>query len=562
MHVVPNSIPDVEGFVTSLVRNVPGAVYRCDVDADFTMQLIGDEVERISGYPVDDFIGNARRSFDSIIHEDDREGVHRDVARALASGDPYVLEYRIVTASGDVRWILDRGLHAVDAFGRQCLDGIIFDVTRRRVAEEARLRSEAAAARAAELEASRARIIDAADEARRRLERDLHDGAQQRLVAASLALRVAERRLADSPQDAAMMLVRARTELEAGLEELRELARGIHPAVLTDHGLTDALHALAERVALPVRIECRVAERLAPGRDRALLLRDGGDHERRQARGRDAREGAPPARRGRRGARGRRQRQRRRAPRGRDRAERARGPARGPRRDARGRVRGGRGDGRARDRPGRALTGRRQPHDLGQPFELREMAIHRREADLLAPGGDELAHGLGDALGRPADRAALGEPGPAVHLVEHRGHPPHADPLVVLDGEVHALGDGECSGSRPAWASASRMTRIWRAESSADDEPAPIQPSPRREARRRAGCGRRGTRPARTAGSASAPASAREKRRSSPSNETSSPLHSARMTSTPSTRRRTVRSVGKPRAATCSSAARRGRPRR
>ena len=84
MHVVPNSIPDVEGFVTSLVRNVPGAVYRCDVDADFTMQLIGDEVERISGYPVDDFIGNARRSFDSIIHEDDREGVHRDVARSAS----------------------------------------------------------------------------------------------------------------------------------------------------------------------------------------------------------------------------------------------------------------------------------------------------------------------------------------------------------------------------------------------------------------------------------------------------------------------------------------------
>ena len=268
--VVPHSIPDVEGFVTSLVRNVPGAVYRCDVDADFTMQLIGDEVERISGYPVDDFIGNARRSFDSIIHEDDRAGVHRDVARALANGEPYVLEYRIVTASGEVRWILDRGLRAVDAFGRQCLDGIIFDVTRRRVAEESRLRSEAAAARAAELEASRARIIDAADEARRRLERDLHDGAQQRLVAASLALRVAERRLADSPQDAAMMLVRARTELEAGLEELRELARGIHPAVLTDHGLTDALHALAERVALPVRIECRVAERLAPPVETAL----------------------------------------------------------------------------------------------------------------------------------------------------------------------------------------------------------------------------------------------------------------------------------------------------
>jgi PAS domain S-box-containing protein len=270
MPVAPHSIPDVEGFVASLVRNVPGAVYRCDVDAAFTMQLIGDEVERLSGHPASDFIGNARRTFESIIHPDDREHVHREIAIALAADRPYVLEYRIVTESGEVRWILDRGLRAVDAFGRECLDGIIFDITRRRVAEEARLRSEAAAARAAELEASRARIIAAADEARRRLERDLHDGAQQRLVAASLALRVAERRLADSPQDAAMMLVRARTELEAGLEELRELARGIHPAVLTDHGLGDALHALAERVALPVRIECRVPERLAPPVETAL----------------------------------------------------------------------------------------------------------------------------------------------------------------------------------------------------------------------------------------------------------------------------------------------------
>jgi PAS domain S-box-containing protein len=270
MPVAPQSIPDVEGFVTSLVRNVPGAVYRCDVDEDFTMQLLGDEIERITGYPVSEFIANVRRSFDSIIHPEDRDRVHREVHEALDANEPYVLEYRIVTATGEVRWITDRGLRAVDAFGRECLDGIIFDVTPRREAEEARLRSEAAAARAAELEASRARIVAAADAARRRLERDLHDGAQQRLVAASLALRVAERRLAENPDNAAMMLLRARRELEAGLDELRELARGIHPAVLTDHGLPDALRALAERAALPVRIDCAVAGRFDAGVEIAL----------------------------------------------------------------------------------------------------------------------------------------------------------------------------------------------------------------------------------------------------------------------------------------------------
>jgi PAS domain S-box-containing protein len=264
MPVAPQSIPDVEGFVRSLLRNVPGAVYRCDIDEAFTMRLLGDEMERIAGYPARDFIANAHRTFESIIHPDDRAGVHRDVHEAIAADEPYALEYRIVTAAGEVRWILDRGLRACDAAGRGCLDGIIFDITMCRLAEEARLRSEAAAARAVELEASRARIVAAADEARRRIERDLHDGAQQRLVAASIALRVAERNLTDAPIEPVMLLARARRQLDAGLEEVRELARGIHPAVLTDRGLPAALRALADRAPLPVRIRCGLSERLAP----------------------------------------------------------------------------------------------------------------------------------------------------------------------------------------------------------------------------------------------------------------------------------------------------------
>src|SRR4051795_10906743 len=145
MSVAPQSIPDVEGFVRSLLRNVPGAVYRCDIDEAFTMRLLGDEMERITGYPARDFIANAHRTFESVIHPDDRAGVHRDVHEAISAGEPYALEYRIVTAAGEVRWILDRGLRACDATGRGCLDGIIFDITRRRLAEEVRLRAEAAA---------------------------------------------------------------------------------------------------------------------------------------------------------------------------------------------------------------------------------------------------------------------------------------------------------------------------------------------------------------------------------------------------------------------------------
>jgi PAS domain S-box-containing protein len=107
----------------------------------------------------------------------------------------------------------------------------------------------------AELEASRARIVAAGDDARRKFERNLHDGAQQRLVSLSLALRLAESRLRASPAEAEKLLEGAREELAQALEELRELARGIHPAVLTDRGLEAALEALAARSPLPVEIE-------------------------------------------------------------------------------------------------------------------------------------------------------------------------------------------------------------------------------------------------------------------------------------------------------------------
>jgi signal transduction histidine kinase len=105
-----------------------------------------------------------------------------------------------------------------------------------------------------ELEASRARIVAAGDEERRKLERNLHDGAQQRLVSLSLSLRLAQGRIESDPQGAHDLLEASREELAQALEELRELARGIHPAVLTDRGLAAALDALAARSPLPVEI--------------------------------------------------------------------------------------------------------------------------------------------------------------------------------------------------------------------------------------------------------------------------------------------------------------------
>jgi PAS domain S-box-containing protein len=251
------------------MENVPGAVYRCEVDADWTMRGIGDDIERITGYPAAEFVGSAGRSFSSIIHPEDRARVHEECGVAVAADRPFALEYRVARASGGWAWVLDRGVRTVDRDGHEWLDGIIFDVSDRRTAEEALRRRDAEAARIAELQASRERIVAAADDARRKLARDLHDGAQQRLISALLRMHAAERRL-PAGSDGLAMLREARAELDAGLAELRELARGIHPAVLTDHGLSAAVRALALRCAVPVEVHDELEERLAPACETAL----------------------------------------------------------------------------------------------------------------------------------------------------------------------------------------------------------------------------------------------------------------------------------------------------
>ena len=114
----------------------------------------------------------------------------------------------------------------------------------------------------AELRSSRARLVEVAATERRRLERNLHDGAQQRLVSLSLFLRLAQGKVPTDPDGAVELLTQASDELSRALEELRELARGIHPAILTDRGLEPALQALVTRSPVPVTVAEAPDERL------------------------------------------------------------------------------------------------------------------------------------------------------------------------------------------------------------------------------------------------------------------------------------------------------------
>jgi len=119
--------------------------------------------------------------------------------------------------------------------------------------ENARLQAELSA-QLTEVRASRARIVEAGDAERRRLERDLHDGAQQRLLGVRLALQLARGRIADGDGSVDDLLTEADAEVGDALEELRALARGIHPAILTDEGLAPAIAALARRASVPIEL--------------------------------------------------------------------------------------------------------------------------------------------------------------------------------------------------------------------------------------------------------------------------------------------------------------------
>ncbi|MDT0267621.1 sensor domain-containing protein [Streptomyces sp. DSM 44915] len=118
--------------------------------------------------------------------------------------------------------------------------------------------------RIAELESDRVIVTDTASADLRRIERDLHDGAQARLVALAMDLGLAKEKLTQDPEAAARMVDEAHGEIKLALQELRDLARGIHPAVLTDRGLGPALSAVATRCTVPVTIDIDLDQRPAP----------------------------------------------------------------------------------------------------------------------------------------------------------------------------------------------------------------------------------------------------------------------------------------------------------
>jgi signal transduction histidine kinase len=200
------------------------------------------------------------------------------VAKVLRSGSPQRVDHYAAT-SGDLAETLQRSGYRASVAAPVTVGGGLWGalavgtrsdepVPRRleqRLCDFAELVAQALANADAreQLAASRARLVEAGDAERRRLERNLHDGAQQRLVSLSLDLGIVDATLEKDPTTAREVLAGARDQLAQGLDELRELARGIHPAVLTERGLGPALEALANRAPVPVELTDLPAQRLA-----------------------------------------------------------------------------------------------------------------------------------------------------------------------------------------------------------------------------------------------------------------------------------------------------------
>jgi PAS domain S-box-containing protein len=234
-------------------RAMLDAALDCVVTMDHNGRVVdfNPAAERCFGYRASEVAG---REMAELIVPPELRGRHRrGLARYLASERPVLLDRRVeitgMRADG-TKFPVELAITRIDVPGPPTFTGYLRDITDRKAAE-------------AELRASRARIVEAADAARRRLERDLHDGAQQRLVELGLDLRMARSRLGDDPERAHELLDAALGDLNDASRELRELARGIHPAALTEGGLRPALEALAARSSLPSQLVAVPDERFA-----------------------------------------------------------------------------------------------------------------------------------------------------------------------------------------------------------------------------------------------------------------------------------------------------------
>jgi PAS domain S-box-containing protein len=248
-----------EQRLQALIDSSPLALVEFGLDT--RIRLWNPAAERIFGWSREEMLGRGGLPMAPDSHRAESEQLFARVREGESVNDFETVRQR---KDGALVAVSIAAAPVRDASGQVVGNLVLYTDISERKAQEAevhRLNAELHV-RLDELAASRARIVTAGDVERRRLERNLHDGAQQRLVALALSLRVALAKLDSDPAAARAALTDATDGLALALEELRELARGLHPAVLTNHGLRAAVEMLASRAPIPVEIADIPEERL------------------------------------------------------------------------------------------------------------------------------------------------------------------------------------------------------------------------------------------------------------------------------------------------------------
>lgn len=233
--------------LSTLLSNLPGMVYRCRNDRDWTMEFASEGCRELTGYAPEDLVGNRRTSYGRIIHRDDERLVFAAVQTALGEREPFELTYRIRTAGGAEKWVWERGRGIFSDQGELlALEGFVTDITGRRRAE---LERAEALGRERRAHAEFTRLLIASQETeRRRIAGELHDSLGQNLLLiknrAHLAL------TGRAPDPGARSQLEGIEELSAqAIAEVRQISQNLHPYQLSQLGLTRALEAMIDNAA-------------------------------------------------------------------------------------------------------------------------------------------------------------------------------------------------------------------------------------------------------------------------------------------------------------------------
>jgi PAS domain S-box-containing protein len=237
------------------LRDILKGAHEAFVSMDSTgrIRAWNPEAEGTFGWTESEAIG--RVLADTIIPTRYREEHRHGLERFLATGQGRLLDRRIeieaIHRDGH-EFPVELTISAVEVGDGHVFNAFLHDISERRIAELNAREREVAEARTAELRAAQRRIIEAADAARRQVARDLHDGAQQEFVNVVINLQRAQQKWTPEPDRARELLDRATEQAKYGIDELRELAAGIHPLLLTTRGLLAAVEALADRIPIAV----------------------------------------------------------------------------------------------------------------------------------------------------------------------------------------------------------------------------------------------------------------------------------------------------------------------